>query len=96
VVGEQFGGMERLTYSHEYVHALQDQNYDIQYGLQYDTDPCKKDSERCAGVQALLEGDASLAQMDWFTNMPQPRITPTSRSFILTSKCRYTTALRIT
>jgi hypothetical protein len=67
VVGEQFGGMERLTYSHEYIHALQDQNYDIQYGLQYDTDPCKKDSERCAGVQALLEGDASLAQMDWFT-----------------------------
>ena len=67
VVGEQFGGMERLTYSHEYVHALQDQNYDIQYGLQYDTDPCKQDSERCAGVQALLEGDASLAQMNWFT-----------------------------
>jgi hypothetical protein len=67
VVGEQFGGMERLTYSHEYVHALQDQNYDIKNGLQYDTEPCKKDSERCAGVQALLEGDASLAQMDWFT-----------------------------
>jgi hypothetical protein len=67
VVGNQFGGMERLTYSHEYVHALQDQNFDIQYGLQYDTEPCKQDSERCAGVQALLEGDASLAQMDWFT-----------------------------
>jgi len=37
VVGEQFSGMERLTYSHEYVHALQDQNYDIANGLQYDT-----------------------------------------------------------
>ena len=67
VVGEQFGGMERLTYSHEYVHALQDQNFDIKNGLQYDTEPCKLDSERCAGVQALLEGDASLAQLDWFT-----------------------------
>jgi len=67
VVGEQFGGMERLTYSHEYVHALQDQNYDITNGLQYDTEPCEQDSERCAAVQALMEGDASLAQMDWFT-----------------------------
>jgi hypothetical protein len=67
VVGEKFGGMERLTYSHEYVHALQDQTYDIKDGLQYDTDPCEQDSERCAGVQALLEGDASLAQMNWFT-----------------------------
>jgi hypothetical protein len=67
VVGNQFGGMERLTYSHEYTHALQDQNYDIQNGLKYDTKYCEQDSERCAGIQALLEGDASLTQMDWFT-----------------------------
>jgi hypothetical protein len=67
VVGTKFGGMERLTYSHEYTHALQDQNFDIQNGLGYDTGPCKLDSERCAGIQALLEGDASLTQMDWFT-----------------------------
>jgi hypothetical protein len=67
VVGNQFGGVERLTYSHEYTHALQDQNYDILNGLQIDTEPCKQDSERCAAVHALLEGDASLTQQDWFT-----------------------------
>jgi hypothetical protein len=67
VVGDQFGGFERLTYSHEYVHALQDQNYDILNGLKVDTEPCKQDSERCAAVHALLEGDATLTQMDWFT-----------------------------
>jgi hypothetical protein len=67
VVGDKFGGMERMTYSHEYTHALQDQNFDIQNGLGYDTEPCKMDSERCAGIQALLEGDATLTEMDWFT-----------------------------
>jgi hypothetical protein len=30
---EGFQGPERLTYGHEYVHALQDQNYDIENGL---------------------------------------------------------------
>jgi hypothetical protein len=67
VVSDKFGGTERLTYSHEYDHALVDQNYDIKNGLHYDTDPCKQDSERCAGIQALIEGDASLAEMSWFT-----------------------------
>jgi hypothetical protein len=67
VVGDQFSGPERLTYSHEYTHALQDQNYDTINGLQYDTEPCKQDSERCAGIQALIEGDASLVEMSWFT-----------------------------
>ncbi len=65
VVGNQFGGMERLTYSHEYTHALQDQNYDIENGLKYNTQYCKQDSERCAGIQALIEGDATQIETDW-------------------------------
>ncbi len=63
-----FGGTERLTYAHEYTHALQDQNYDIENGLKYSSEACEEDSERCAAVQALLEGDASLLELDWFTN----------------------------
>jgi hypothetical protein len=35
--------------------------------LQYDTEPCDQDSERCAAVHALIEGDASLVEMNWFT-----------------------------
>jgi hypothetical protein len=65
VQGSGFQGPERLTYSHEYVHALQDQNYDFEDGLLYNDDSCEQDSERCAGLQALIEGDASLLEEQW-------------------------------
>jgi hypothetical protein len=68
VQGFGFGGPERLTYAHEYTHALQDQNFDIEDGLKYTNEFCEEDSERCAAVQALLEGDASLLELDWFSN----------------------------
>jgi len=66
VQGKGFQGPERLTYAHEYVHALQDQNYDIRAGLSYSDEACEDDSERCAAVQALLEGDATLSELNWF------------------------------
>jgi hypothetical protein len=66
--GTGFGGTERLTYAHEYTHALQDQNYDIENGLKYSSEACEEDSERCAAIQALLEGDASMLELDWFYN----------------------------
>jgi hypothetical protein len=66
VQGKGFQGPERLTYAHEYVHALQDQNYDIRNGLSYGAEACEEDSERCAAIQALLEGDASLSEISWF------------------------------
>jgi hypothetical protein len=68
VQGEAFAGPERLTYAHEYTHALQDQTYDIKTGLGYDDEPCEEDSERCAAIQALLEGDATLSELQWFTH----------------------------
>jgi hypothetical protein len=66
VQGESFQGSERMTYAHEFTHVLQDQNYDIQNGLNYKDDTCKLESERCAAIQALLEGDASLSELIWF------------------------------
>jgi hypothetical protein len=66
VQGQGFQGPERLTYSHEYTHVLQDQNYDIKNGLNYSDDACEVDSERCAAIQALLEGDATLSQTAWY------------------------------
>lgn len=74
-----FQGPERLTYAHEFAHVLQDQTYDIQNGLQYDDESCKEDSERCLAIQALLEGDASLTEIQWF----QKYATKTDRSQIL-------------
>ncbi len=67
VQGAEFGGVERMTYAHEYTHALQDQNYDIENGLNYNDDACDADPERCAAVQALIEGDATLSGLNWFT-----------------------------
>jgi len=63
-----FGGSERLTYSHEYTHALQDQNFDIKNGLKYYKEICEENSERCAAIQALLEGDATLSELNWYQN----------------------------
>jgi hypothetical protein len=63
--GAEFDGPERLTYVHEYAHALQDQHFDLAEGLDYDEESCQLESERCAAVQALLEGDASLLEEQW-------------------------------
>jgi hypothetical protein len=68
IQGFDFGGPERLTYAHEYAHVLQDQNFDIENGLHYTNEACEEDSERCAAVQALLEGDASMLELEWFSN----------------------------
>ncbi len=66
VQSQGFQGPERLTYSHEYTHVLQDQNYDIEHGLNYNDDTCEADSEYCAAVQALFEGDATLSESAWY------------------------------
>jgi hypothetical protein len=69
VVSDQgFNGPEHLTYAHEFTHVLQDQNYDIKNGLNYSDDYCEKNTEYCAGVQALIEGDATLSEYTWYQN----------------------------
>ncbi len=66
VQGVGFGGNERLTYAHEYTHVLQDQVYGLDEGLGLNDESCEEDSERCAAVTALIEGDATLMQGLWF------------------------------
>ncbi len=65
VCGSSFGAIERFTYVHEFVHALQDQHFDIQAGLAYTDQACEGQDDRCMALQALLEGDASLLQEQW-------------------------------
>ena len=65
ICGADFGGPERITFAHEYTHALQDQTYDLDDGLGYNDDLCEADSERCAAIQALIEGDAFLLETQW-------------------------------
>ena len=66
VQGQDFGGNEKLTYSHEFTHVLQDQVYGLDEGLGLNEEACDEDSERCAAVQALIEGDASQTEILWF------------------------------
>ena len=66
VQGGQFLGPERMTYAHEYTHALQDRVYDLENGLKMNDETCDQNSEYCAAVQALLEGDATLTETIWF------------------------------
>jgi hypothetical protein len=73
VQGEGFKGPERLTYAHEFDHALQDQTYDLRNGLGFNDEACEEDSERCAGVQALIEGDATFLEEQWLRNYATPQ-----------------------
>lgn len=66
VIGGEFTGLERMTYAHEFTHALQDQNYDLENGLKLNTEHCKTATEYCAAVTALVEGDATLSEQLWF------------------------------
>ncbi len=62
---EGFFGPQRMTYAHEFVHALQDQHYDLKEGLKLNDETCEQDSEYCAATNALVEGDASLVERFW-------------------------------
>jgi hypothetical protein len=50
--------LESIIYSHEYVHALQDQHFDLQALLE-DVDP-QENADAFLARQALAEGDATL------------------------------------
>lgn len=65
IQGHSFGGPERSTYAHEFTHVLQDQTYDLREGLNIREEYCREDSEYCAAVSALIEGDATLTEQYW-------------------------------
>ncbi len=68
VQGEGFGGSEKTTYAHEYTHVLQDQAYGFDDRLDMSEEACQADSEKCAAIQALVEGDAVTSELLWFQN----------------------------
>jgi hypothetical protein len=61
-----FSIIERTTYAHEFTHALQDHNFSFKEKLRFSDEDCEADSERCAAIQALIEGDASYTETLWF------------------------------
>lgn len=67
VQGKGFQGVERMTYSHEFVHVLQDQTYDLRGRMHITDEYCKTHAEYCSAAKALIEGDATLSEQMWFT-----------------------------
>jgi len=65
VQDEAFAGPQRSTYAHEFTHALQNSAHDVRKTLNYTEEACEVDSEHCAAIQALIEGDASLTEQSW-------------------------------
>jgi hypothetical protein len=58
-------GLAEFTLSHELVHAIQDQHYDLQKVRFYD----QGDNDRDTAAVALIEGDAQLAQTQYAQTM---------------------------
>ena len=54
-----FGPRDTLTYAHEYVHALQQQNFDIDSIIE----DLKDQSDASRAFRALVEGDASISEI---------------------------------
>jgi hypothetical protein len=62
------GAMEKLTFSHEYTHALQDQNFGLDK-LAIDT---PDQSDRDLARTAVPEGDATMLMTQWMTKDMSP------------------------
>ena len=58
--------LERITYAHEFDHALQDQHFDLA-GLGFSNDKALQitDADRQLAYQALVEGDGTLLMQQW-------------------------------
>ena len=66
IVGEadDLGPRDQLAYVHEYVHGLQQQHFDIGGAL----DSLEGDGDRRRAFRALVEGDASVAEVLYMLN----------------------------
>ncbi|HET7471880.1 MAG TPA: hypothetical protein VFJ71_02035 [Candidatus Limnocylindrales bacterium] len=70
------GPLEKVLYSHEYTHALQDQNFDL---VAFQPDSLSDQSDEQLARQALVEGDAYVTMTYWL----QQHLTPDEMSVVL-------------
>jgi hypothetical protein len=59
-----FGSVERSTFAHEYLHALQDQNHGFE-ALGWNDAAFDEDAQRFGALQAFMEGEAMLLESQW-------------------------------
>jgi hypothetical protein len=67
IVGYRFTAVEKFIYTHEFDHALIDQNYNLGELNLYPH--CEGNEDRCKAIQALVEGDANLLMTQWLTQV---------------------------
>lgn len=60
--GDELSVSDKVTFAHEAVHALQDQHFDLET---YTEMRIEGTSDEALAVTALIEGDATLAQIDY-------------------------------
>jgi hypothetical protein len=66
VIGSPADFLVRLTYSHEFDHALVDSHYPA-VGIMEQDPLCQNDSQRCDAIRALVEGDAVIVEAKWYS-----------------------------
>ena len=67
--GDELRPWDSLTYAHEFVHALQDQHYDLEAISDQASESDNYDFQ--LAMDALIEGDASKVTFDYFDRMAQ-------------------------
>ncbi|RMF79085.1 MAG: hypothetical protein D6737_12685 [Chloroflexi bacterium] len=60
--------LEQIVYSHEYIHALQDQHFDL-VGIGLSTEDSLANPDGTLAVQALIEGDATLGMTEFLNQI---------------------------
>jgi len=71
VIGNQFSGVERWVYSHEYAHALVDQHHGLgDLGVYPE---CTRTLDECNAIRAIVEGDATLLMVQWYKQYAGPQ-----------------------
>lgn len=71
LIGVGFGGVQKNIYSHEFTHALVDQHYDLSSLGAFPG--CEGAKQACQASRALIEGDATLLQTQWFFQYASPQ-----------------------
>jgi hypothetical protein len=71
---QSMSAMDQYTMSHEFVHYLQDQNFDLMRPPFHDPDDVAVETDDDASFAAtcLVEGDAMLASENWLTKYMDP------------------------
>ena len=67
--GGAVGALEKVLYSHEYTHALQDQNFDL---VDFQSQTLADQSDRQLARQSLVEGDAYVTMTYWLQQNLNP------------------------